>query len=406
MEHPIYQSQQDKSAAIEAVLAKYRGTEAWNIAQNAFAKILRTYVHGTAPNISDEEVSAYFERAVTTTQMDVSTFMNKSTSVLQSKRDGSSPYYMVNVEHHRQDNYFATNQSCPVTGAGKQKLDARFNAQNLYQRYDINATSPLPPRIATSPLPNWAAIVTAMTDRITFDSTFCLTDPAQADAVFAVTSILDWTKAQASLFITPDLCGSAVFSPALYSVYFVGADENAFKNIYFFVSADGQGNPEKPFIGLIQQDPNANQVVYESVNRFAFSYLSDAANPVKYWMEAQDPLLLDYTLNIQTFYPNHTDKPYIEINAKFSAQVSEAEIAYFKDIPGMATILLIQKGTLMKDLVKAYFPQSTEAQLWEDLGVLTKDGGWLNDLKAIGLDAMSDIFASNVWDEKPVVTPA
>ena len=186
----------------------------------------------------------------------------------------------------------------------------------------------------------------------------------------------------------------------------MGANETALKNIYFFVSADGQGNPEKPFIGLLPETAGAALLVYASVNRFAFSYLSDAANPVKYWVETQDAGLLDYTLNIQTFYPTHTDTPYIEINAKFSAQVSAGDIAYFKDIPGMATILLIQKGTLMKDLVKAYFPDSSEAQLWEDLGVLTGDGGWLNDLKAIGLDAMSDIFASDVWEEKPVVTPA
>lgn len=405
MEDTIFNFQQNNAADIENVLAKYRGTDEWNKAQNAFKEIIRTYVHGGMKNMSDDELNKHFEQAVTATQLDVNTFLNKSNSVLMSQRDASSPYYMVNVEHHRNDVNFATNQSCPITGAGKQRLNARFNAQNLYQRYDVNATSTMPPRIAKSSFPNWGSIATAMTDRTAFDKTFYLTNSQQADAVFAVTSALDWSKVQGALFMTPDLFDGAVFSPALYSVYFFGADAGALKNIYFFVTADGQGNPEKPFIGLIQEATDADQIVYQSINRFAFSYLSDAANPVKYWMDANDAQLLDYTLNVQTFYPGHTDTPYIEVNAHFSAQVSPSQIAYFKDIPGLSTILLIQKGTLMKDLVKAYFPGSTSAQLWEDLGVLTGNQKWLNDLKAIGLDAMSDIFASNVWEEKPVVTP-
>jgi hypothetical protein len=407
MEHPIFKLQQDKAAEIEKVLAKYRGTEAWNIAQNAFQKILRTYIHGGGQHVTDEELNQHFERAITARKIDVQTYLNKSKAVLKTVRDVNSPYYMVSAQHQRQDQFFATNQTCPImgTGNGSQTLNAKFTAQNLYQRYAINATSAMPPRVATSPFPTWDSIVTAMTDRASFDAAFCMTDAEQGDAVFAVTSALDWTKAEGALFCTPDLFDGAVFTPALYSVYFIGADANAFKNIYFFVSADGFGNPEKPFVGIVQQPITSAQVVYNSINRFAFSYLSDAANPVKYWMEVQNEQMLDYVLNVQSFFPDHTTSPYIEVNASFSAHASIGEVAYFKDIPGLTTIMMIQKGTLMKDLIKAYFPESTEAQLWEDVGVLTGDHAWLNDLLAIGLDAMSDIFAQNVWTEAPVVVP-
>jgi len=405
MEHLIYQLQQDKAADIEKILAKYRGTPEWNIAQKAFNEIMRNYIHGETTQVSNEELNQHFEQAIITTQLDVHTYLNKTKGVITTQRDAASPYYMVNVAHTRNDQFFATNQKCPVTGAGNQTLNAKFTAQNLYQRIGISASSVMPPRVANSPLPTWDSIVAAMTDKTTFDATFDLVDAEQAAEVFAITSAIDWNQAEADLFITPDLFGGAVFAPAMYSIYFVGANKEAFKNIYFFVSADGFGNPQKPFLGIIQQPITGTQPVYESLNRSAFSYLSSGANPVKYWMEVQDENLLDYTLNIQSFFPTHLNAPYIEVNADFSAQVSPAEIAYFKDIPGISTIMMLHKGTLMRDLVKAYFPQSTSAQIWEDIGALTGKIEWINDLAAIGLDAMSDIFASNVWEEKPEVVP-
>lgn len=406
MAHTIFKFQQDNATEIEKILAKYRGTEEWNLAQKAFQEILRNYVHGGTTNVSDDELNKHFEQAIITTQADVNTYLDKSSAVASTQQDPSSPYYIVNVAHARNDQFFATNQTCPITGKGSQTLNAKFVAQNLYQRTTVNASSVLPTRLLNSPLPDWNSIVAAMTNKANFDATFDLVDPSQSEEVFAITSSIDWNKAQADLFITPDLFGGAVFSPALYSIFFAGADENAFKNIYFFVSADGFGNAQKPFLGIIKQPLDKIQPVYESTNRSAFSYLSNGANPVKYWMDVKDENLLNYTLNIQSFFPDHMNAPYIEVNADFTAQVSPQEIAYFKDIPGMSTIMMLHKGTLMRDLVKAYFPESTSAQLWEDIGALTSKHEWLNDLEAIGLDAMSDIFASNVWEEKPEVESA
>lgn len=400
MEHTIYKTQLDKAAEIESILAKYRGTPEWEITRKAFHEIVRNYIHGGIKNMTDDEVDEHFERALVTTKTDVQTFLSKSSSALQSSKDTSSPYYMVNVAHERHDNYFAINQTCPVTGAGSQKLEAKFDAQNLYQRIPINASTPMPPRVTTSPFPTWDSIVAAMTDRTTFDKKFAL-KADEADAVFNITSALDWTTAQGALFITPDLFGGAVFSPALYSVYFIGAPDSLM-NIYLFVSADGQGNPEQAFVGIVNTPSTPQKNIYNSTNRFAFTYISSPLNPVRYWLDSNDDNLLDFNLGVQVFYPSHPD-PYIDVNSSFSAQVSPGEVAYFKDIPGLSTIMLIQKGTLMIDLVKAYFPDSTSVQLWYDIGVLPGETGIINELKALGLDLMSSIFGADVWTEKPTI---
>ena len=401
MEHPIYKFQQDNADAIEKVLAEYRGTEAWNTAQKAFYKIVRSFIHGGMEEMPDEELNKHFERAITTTEEDITTYLDLSNAALKTEKDVNSDYYLTNVAHHRHDKYFATNQSCPITGQGNgdKTLYARFDAQNLYKRYPVNATSSMPERVKESPFPTWDSIVKAMTDRATFDATFDLTHKEQADMVFAVTSEIDWAKEDGYLFMTPPLFAGTVFSPALYSVYFFGPNNN----IYFFVTADGQGNPQAPFVGLVHDAKSQDEIVYYSVNRYAFSYLSNAANPARYWMTMHDENLLDYTLNIETFFPDHTNSPYIEVNANFSAQVSPEKIKYFTHVPGLSTIMIIQKGTLMKDLIAAYFPDKTSVELWKAVGAITGDNKWLNALKNIGLNAMSDIFASHVWLEKPTV---
>jgi hypothetical protein len=400
MEHTIYKIQTEQAVQIESILAKYRGTEAWETTRKAFHEIIRTYIHGGVKNMTDKELDEHFERALVTTESDVKTFLDKSSAVLDAAKNANSPYYMVNVAHERHDDYFAVNQTCPVTGTGSKKLEAKFEAQNLYQRYPINATTVMPPRVANSHFPNWATIVTAMTDKTTFENTFAL-NADEVEEVFKVTSALDWNTAQGALFITPDLFGGAVFSPALYSVYFMGAP-NSLMNIYFFISADGEGNPEQAFVGIVNTKSAPQKNIYNSTNRFAFTYISSPLNPVRYWLDVNDDNLSDFNLGVQVFYPSHPD-PYIDVNASFSAQVSPGEIAFFTDIPGLSTIMLIQKGTLMIDLVKAYFPDSTSVQLWYDIGVLTGETGIVNELKALGLDLMSDIFGADVWTEKPTV---
>lgn len=404
MEHSIFKIQTEKADEIKNILDKYRGTAPWETSRKAFHDIIKNYVHGGLKNMSDEDLDKHFELALVTTHDDINGFKNLSTSALKSEKDESSPYYMVNVSHHRHDKYFAPNQSCPITGAGSKKLDAKFDAHNLYQKYPINATSIMPERVSKSPFPTWDIIVKAMTDRNNFNETFDLTNVDQANEVFAATSAIDWKSAEGSLFMTPTLFGGAIFSPALYSVYFFGAGQNSPMNIFFFVTADGEGNPEKPFIGLVNKITEPKKNIYSSVNRFAFSYISDAENPAKYWLNMNEENLLDFNLGIQTFFKSHTDIPYIFVDANFSAQVSAEKVAFFKDIPGLSTILLMQKGTLMRDLIRAYFPDENSAEVWTDIGVLTGGNNLKNDLLAIGLNSMSAIFGADVWKEKPVVS--
>lgn len=403
MGHTIFKRQLEKADAIKILLDKYRGTDEWEKARKAFHTIIRTYVHGGSENMTDEELDRHFETALTVTKADMAAFEEHSSSALNAQRDPSSPYYLVNVAHTRHDVYFATNQSCPITGTGNKTLEARFEAKNLYQKYPISATGTMPDRVVNGgPFTSWNSIVAAMTDRATFETTFALTDPQQASETFAVTSAIDWNAASGWLFVTPDLFDGAVFSPALFSVYFFRADAGSPLTLFMIVSANGGGDPEKPFIGVVSNMADPEKNVYASINRFAFSYLSDAVNPIKYWMEISDDNLLDFNLGIQTFYPGKSS-PYIEVGSSFSAQAPLQDIAYFKDIPGISTIMLIQKGTLMKDLIKAYFPESTDVQLWLDIGAITEGPEWKMALEALGLDTMSAIFGANVWEEKPTV---
>jgi hypothetical protein len=403
MEHSIFKIQSEKEAEIKEILDKHRNTEAWEKSRKAFHEIIRAYVHGDMKSMSDAELDQHFERALVTTKDDVNAHLSSSTVDPESEQDVSSPYYMVNVAHTRNDNFFATNQSCPVTGTGKQKLNAKFDAKNLYQKYPINAASLMPPRVDNTSFSSWDSIVDAMTNRATFDQTFSLTDPIQANEIFEATSVLDWNTAQGELFMTPTLFGGAVFSPALYSLYFFRSSQSSPINIFFFVTADGQGNPEKPFVGLVNKVSEPKKKVYDSINRFSFTYISNKENPTRYWLNMNDDNLLNFNLGMQLFYPTHPDLPYIEVNACFSAQAPMKDVAYFKDVPGLSTILLVQKGTLMRDLIKAYFPDSHLGKLWIEVGALTNGHEWEEDLLAIGLNTMSDLFASNVWQEKPTV---
>ena len=408
MEHSIFKIQTKKKAKINRILHKYKGTEAWETSKNAFSRIMKSYVHGGMEGISEKEMNRHFERYITTTQEDITGYLELSKSLLKDPNDADSPYYMVNVAHDRHDVYFATGEALPIKGTGNQTLNARFEAQNLYERNSINAKKyPINPlnlrkRIKASPLPNWKTIVESMTNRAAFDAKFDLVEKEQADAVFAITSSWDWKNSvQGELFMTPSLACGSVYSPALYSIYFFGADENAPKNIFLFVTASGKGAPEQPFIGIVSTTPKEH--IYTSVNRFAFTYISSTENPVKYWMNINQDNLADFTLGIHTFYVGRPDVPYIEVNAEFKARVPIAQVRHFEKTPGYKTLLMLHKGTLMKDLVKAYFPNSSDVQLWEEVQALKGNHPLVNELKAIGLDILSDIFSAHVWEEKPTV---
>jgi len=135
MEHTIYKLQTEQAVQIENVLAKYRGTPAWETTRKAFHEIIRTYIHGGVKNMTDGELDEHFERALVTTESDVKTFLDKSSAVLNAEKNTSSPYYMVNVAHERHDDYFAVNQTCPVTGMGNKNW--RLNLKRKIYISDI-----------------------------------------------------------------------------------------------------------------------------------------------------------------------------------------------------------------------------------------------------------------------------
>ncbi|MEM8909443.1 MAG: hypothetical protein AAGD05_16470 [Bacteroidota bacterium] len=405
MSFSIFKHQEHKKDEIEKILQRYRGSKAWSISQNAFREVMRNFVHGGhgQQGGNDDTLDGHFEHTLLLTKKDVEQYKKLMASLRGGDRDPHSPYYTLEVAHTRHDQFFATNQERPITGTGNQTLDAKFNALNLYEKCPINATSAMPPRVEKSPFPTWDSIVNAMTDQRKFQEMFHLTDRDQANAVFDVTSALDWTTAQGELLITPNLAFGSVFSPALFSVYFFGPSQGAPMNIFVFVTADGFGNPEKPFIGLVPDPSAPKKTIYASINRFAFTYLSSKQNPAKYWLEIDQDNPLNFTLNTLTFFTPHPNSPYIEVNANFSAHAPALEASLFRYIPGVSTFLMLEKATLMRDLVKAYYPDSTSLQLWNDIGAI-KGTGILDELMALGLDLVADIFEHFVWEEKPTVS--
>ena len=76
-----------------------------------------------------------------------------------------------------------------------------------------------------------------------------------------------------------------VFSPALFAVYFFGPEKGAPKNVFMIVSASGTSEPEIPFIGIVNDPSTPKQKVYDSLSRYAFTYLSSTKNPMKYWID-------------------------------------------------------------------------------------------------------------------------
>jgi hypothetical protein len=112
---------------------------------------------------------------------------------------------------------------------------------------------------------------------------------------------------------------------------------------------------------------------------------------------------LGFDVWITTAYPDHADKPYLTVRASFVPAVSDAVAAY-KDLPGVKLIMMIRKGALMRDLIGKYYPGSSPAQLWKDVGALSSDKSFTDKLAALGLDVAADLFEADLWLEKPEVT--
>jgi hypothetical protein len=205
-------------------------------------------------------------------------------------------------------------------------------------------------------------------------------EPEQADAVFAGPSALDWKKeVTGELFLAPTLKGGGIFLPALFAVYVLQASPEA---DYSVISANAAGVPQTPYVGLID-DKQGN---YHSVTGFAFTYLSTAKN------------LLNYDL----IYPDHPDKPYLTVHSAFLPAVSEERVSTYKDVHATKVIMMVQKGALMRDLIKMYYPDAHNAALWDAVGAL-KGTKFKDQLASLGLNLAVDLFDKDLWLEKPKV---
>jgi hypothetical protein len=408
--------QAETAAQIQKVLDEVKGTPEWNNSKSrlAFHKIMRNFVHGDNATIRDEELDRHFLRALTLTQDDINHHLDsiRSPAPLGQTVEGSQ-YYLVTVTHDRNDQFFATDQTLPIAGTGSKTLNAKFQAKNLYERFSIGAGGGMPGKVSNSPLPDWDSIVRVMTDKNKFEQSFDLTNQDQVNSVYGIVSTWDWKSVQGDLFITPEL-SSGAFSPALYAIYFFGRDQSSSKQIYLVITADGGGSPQKPFIGLITGPAEPNKRVFDSVNRFAFTYLSNKDNPVKYWMMVPGNHTQGFTLGIQTFFPNRPT-PYIEVISEF-APVSKETAESFLDPKFLVTEFMLRKGFLMRDLIHAYYPNSSETQLWTDVGALTGDDDLvkmiIKAMESLGLswaEALAKKYFPSTdwapgWDQEPTVS--
>lgn len=383
---------------IERAKAEYRGTAEWNTSKAAFKAIMREYVHGGSTKVSDAQLEEDFEAYVTLSKEDVDVFL-KTQTCLPRKAANKSEFYMVNSTHQRHDGFFATNQPRRhIAGSGTGHAHATFTANMLLQRTSISATSAFPARakMAKNHFSSWSKLSQALTDETKFKEIFLFKDLVEQGAVFAVTKELDFNKVTGELFIAPTLKGGEVFSPALYAVYLLRAEDGASPSVYVVVSANAQGEPETPYVGLM----NSGQAPYQSETGFAFTFLSTTKNLLNYRLEVTDESSLAFEMVITTAYPDHPESPYLTVRSTFTPAVANETVAKYRDSRLTRLILMIRKGALMRDLIRLYYPNSKEVQLWNDVGAIhgTK---FRNKLEAAGLNLAVDLFDRDLWLEKP-----
>lgn len=410
----IFKTQLEKKAEIDNAFQKLKQLPEWEESRKAFEQIINQFLHdsprnkGTnnAPKIlmSKEEMNGHFERSLIVTQKDAEAYHSWINTLINNNKDIGSPYYLANTAHHRRDQFYKKNQQVPLTGDGDQTLNAKFEAHNIYQKYKINTSSGMPERITETPnqFPSWNSIQEIMQDNTKFQSVFGFTDSDQEKEVFDIVSNWDWDKVQADLYLTPTMALNQVFSPALFSVYFFGPSEGSPKNIFVIVSANGNGDPEIPFLGIVNDPSNPRQKVYHADSRYAFTYLSSKENPMNYWMDMKNDGQQGFILGIETFYPNHPKHAYIEVLTDFCAQVPPEAIDFYQKVPFLKTFLMLIKGTLMRDLIRAYYPDSSSVDLWIKVGAIQQNQKF-KKLFADILDGIAGIFDLFVWEEKPTV---
>lgn len=388
-------------ARIEGIKAEYRGTVEWNTSKAAFKAIMKNYVHGGASDVSDEQLEKDFELYVSLSKEEVEEFL-KTQTCLPKKGSEDSEFYMVNSAHQRHDRFFAENQPRRhIAGSGTKYAHAAFTANMLLQKYPLSPSAAFPGRakMAKNPFSSWQKLAQTLTDETKFSATFLFKDPEQAQAVFAVTKELDFSSSvRGQLFIAPTLKGGEVFSPALYAVYVLKASEAAPPSVFVVVSANAEGEPETPYVGLIAPD----QEPYQGETGFAFTYLSTAKNLLNYQFVITDESPLSFDLVISTAFPDHPDQPYLTVRSAFVPAVSEQSVAKYRNSGLTRLILMIRKGALMRDLIRIYYPNSREVELWNDVGAIhgTK---FRNKLEAAGLNLAVGLFDRDLWLEKPKV---
>lgn len=386
---------------VDRIKAEYRGTAEWNTSKAAFKSIMRDYVHGGSSHVSDAQLERDFEAYVSLSKEEVHEFLEQQTC-LPPKGARESEFYMVNSTHQRHDAFFATNQPRRhIAGSGTKHAHATFTANMLLQRHNISATSEFPARakLAKNPFSSWNKLAETLTSEAKFKEVFLFKDQAQEQAVFAVTKDLDFsTKVKGELFIAPTLKGGEVFSPALYAVYLLQESQDAKPSVYVVVSANAQGEPETPYVGLV----GPSQAPYQSETGFSFTYLSTSKNLLNYQLITTEDSPLAFEMIITTAYPDHPETPYLTVRSAFMPAVSNETVAKYRDSGLTRLILMIRKGALMRDLIRLYYPDSKEVQLWNDVGAIhgTK---FRNKLEAAGLNLAVDLFDHNLWIKKPKV---
>jgi|GEM_PF-1887620 len=383
---------------IESALNQHRGGKAWLKSSRAFKKIMREFVHG-GKNLSDAQLDRDFELFLTLTEEDVRKFI-QGQSCMPIGGKGDDQYYIVNTGHQRHDDFFAPDQPRKhIKGSGSKHAHASFSANLLLEKYPAGPGKKVPSRITTkgSPFPSWQTLRDSMTKEASFKKKFIFEDPAQATELFTRLAAYDWDKMNGDVFTAPRLHGGEIFSPALFAVWVLREDGSDDPGVFVVVSANAQGDPETPYVGLIGHEGQ-----YKSQTGFAFTYLSTAKNLLNYRYEAVAEEPLSFRLWIDTAYPDHPDKPYLTVRSSFLPAVSKARVSHFKNGPATRLIMMVRKGALMRDLVKLYYPHSSDVELWKDVGAV-HGTGLKEQLEAAGLSIAADLFDKNLWLEKPKV---
>lgn len=394
---------------VKEVLDEYRSSHEWRRSKSAFREIVKNYVHGEAVPVSDAQLDEDFETFVTLSEEEVDEFVRTQSCIEAASADAArateARYYSVNTMHQRHDAFVARPSPRPVTGSGSAHAHAAFSANMLMERTEISHEKPLPKRAAMpgAHFANWQAIADTMTDRAKFDALFLFLDRAQSNAVFEVTSKLDWdSQVSGQVFLAPELPRGQFFSPALFSTYVFKKDAISKYSVFIIISANAQGVPTTPYAGLIDD----GDAMYKSETGFSFTYLSTNKNLLNYRfiMGGEAPLAFD--LRITTAYPAHPEQPYLTVDSKFTPIATDQKVDRYLKSRATRVLLMVRKGALMRDLIKAYYPNSSAAQLWVDVGAITRSRGFKAKLQAAGLDLAVDVFAKNVWIEKPRVETA